>query len=155
MGLVSKACLLTIILLPAMLLASLVGSASENQSLFLNVYVGDVAAEKALVVGYDDNPEGLPFFNATKDLYEDGQLYAVTESLLYRDGQDLRLEFPVKGYYDEYHVVFYIPGEIELTEISCSQGIEFLSSIYDGSLVLDLQGFDLTDPVVSLDYKAS
>jgi hypothetical protein len=154
MGPISKACLLTI-LLTALLLVAPVESASESRSLFLNVYVDAVTAEKALVVGYDNNPEGLPFFNATGNLYENGQLYAVTESLLSRNGQDWRLEFPVKGYYDEYHAVFYIPGGFEITQINCSKGIEFLSSSYDGSLVLDLQGYDLTDPKVSLDYRAT
>jgi len=150
----SKACLLTI-LLTALLLVTPVQSASENRSLFLNIYVGDVAAQKALVVGYDNNPEGLPFFNATGNLYENGQLYAVTDSLLSCNDQDWRLDFPVKGYYDEYHAVIYIPGGFEITEINCSKGIEFLSSTYDGSLVLDLQGYDLTDPKVSLDYRSA
>lgn len=79
-------------------------------------------------------------------------MYAVTDSLLKHEGEGWRLKFPVKGYYDEYHTVFCIPGGFKLTEINCSKGIEFLSSSYNGSLVLDVQGFDLTDPEVSISY---
>lgn len=91
-----------------------------------------------------------------RQLYgENGQLYAVTYSLLKQEGYGRRLKFPVKGHYDEYHTVFYIPGGFRLTEINCSRGFEFLSSSYNGSLVLDLQGFDLTDSAVSISYRTA
>jgi hypothetical protein len=121
--------------------------------LFLNVYVDDTIANKALVVGNVDDPSGLPFLNTSDQIHRDnGQLYAVCDSLLKRDGQSWMLEFPARGYYDEYHAVFYIPGGFEFQEINCTQGLEFFSTTYNGSLVLDVQGYELFDPAVYVSY---
>ncbi len=125
----------------------------QAQQLFLNVYVDDTSANKALVVGNVDDISGLPFLNASDQIHQDnGQLYAVCDSLLKRDGSGWMLEFPVIGHFDEYHAVFYIPGGFKFQEIDCSQGLEFLSTTYNGSLVLDVQGYDLDDPAVALSY---
>lgn len=121
--------------------------------LFLNVYVDDTSANKALVVGNVDDPSGLLFLNTSDQIHRDnGQLYAVCESLLKRDGKSWMLEFPARGYYDEYHAVFYIPGGFEFNEINCTQGLEFFSTTYNGSLVLDVQGYELLDPAVYVSY---
>jgi len=140
----------------ALLLIFTSAGIGEARQLFLNIYVTDTNMKKALVVGDVDDPESLPFLNSSDHIYEEnGQLYAVTDSLLEESDQGWRLKFAPSGYYDEYHAVFYIPGNFELTEINCSEGLEFLSSTYNGSIVLDVQGFDLTDPVVSLSYIAA
>jgi hypothetical protein len=124
--------------------------------LFLNIYVDDTSANKALVVGNVDDPSGLPFLNTSDQIHQDnGQLYAVCDSLLKKDGPGWRLEFPARGYYDEYHAVFYIPGGFEFKEINCTQGMEFFSTTYNGSLVLDVQGYELFDPAVTLSYGAA
>jgi len=128
----------------------------EARQLFLNIYVTDTNLKKALVVGDVDDPESLPFLNSSDHIYEEnGQFYAVTDSLLQESDQGWSLKFAPSGYYDQYHAVFYIPGSFELTEINCSEGLEFLSSTYNGSIVVDVQGFDLTDPAVSLSYIAA
>jgi hypothetical protein len=120
----------------------------------LSIYVDDDFG-KALVVGYIDDPESLPFPMASGQIYEKetGMLYAVTDSLIYAQGSAYRLEFPLKGSFDECHAVFYIPGNVDMKEIDCSQGMDFLSSSYNGSLVLDVHGFDLTDPTVEISYQ--
>jgi hypothetical protein len=82
-------------------------------------------------------------------------VYAVTDSLIVSEGDAWSLKFPLKGYYDEYHAVFYIPGNVDLREVDCSNGLDFLSSNYNGSLVLGVNGFDLTDPAVSISYQAA
>lgn len=47
----------------------------QAQQLFLNVYVDDTSANKALVVGNVDNVLGLPFLNASNQIHQDnGQL---------------------------------------------------------------------------------
>ena len=140
----------------AMILILILSFSGQAQQLFLNVYVDDTSANKALVVGNVDDVLGLPFLNASDQIHQDnGQLYAVCDSLLQRDGSGWRLEFPAIGHFDEYHAVFYIPGGFKFQEINCSQGLEFLSTSYNGSLVLDVQGYDLTDPAISLSYGAS
>jgi hypothetical protein len=121
----------------------------------LSIYVDDDFG-KALVVGYIDDPGSLPFLMAVGQIYEEdtGMVYAVTDSLIEADGSISRLNFPLKGNFDEYHAVFYIPGKVDLREIDCSRGLDFLSSSYNGSLVLDVHGFDLADPAVALSYQA-
>lgn len=128
----------------------------QAQQLFLNVYVDDTSANKALVVGNVDDLTGLPFLNASDQIHQDnGQLYAVCDSLLKKYSSGWRLEFPAIGRFDEYHAVFYIPGGFKFQEINCTPGLEFLSTTYNGTLVLDVQGYDLTDPAVSLCYGAN
>ncbi|VVB70134.1 Uncharacterised protein [uncultured archaeon] len=140
----------------ALLLIIPFAASGQSGQLFLNVYVDDSSARKALVVGNMDDPSGLAFLNSSEHIYEEnGQLYAATDSLLKEDDLGWKLDFPVSGHYDEYHAVFYIPGGYELRQINCSQGLEVLSSSYNGTLVLDVQGFDLIDPAVSLSYRAA
>lgn len=142
--------------LPAVLLILPALGAGGSGQVSLSIYVDDDFG-KALVVGYIDDSECLPFLNAFGQIYEEdtGMVYAVTDSLIETEGDAWSLKFPLKGYYDEYHAVFYIPGNVDLREVDCSQGLDFLSSSYDGSLVLDVHGFDLTDPAVSISYQAA
>jgi hypothetical protein len=138
-----------ILVLPAL-------GADGSGQVSLSIYVDDDFG-KALVVGYIDDYDRLPFLNASGQIYEKdtGMVYAVTGSLIDKDGSDWYLKFPLKGSYDEYHAVFYIPGKVDLREVDCSNGLDFLSSSYNGSLVLDVHGFDLKDPAVSISYRAA
>ncbi len=123
--------------------------------LFLNVYVDDTPG-KALVVGNVDDISGLTFLSSPDKIYEDnGQLYAVCDTLIEKDGGGWKLSFPSRGYYDEYHAVFFVSGGFAFQEINCTKGLELLSSAHNGSIVLDVQGFGLTDPAVSFSYAAS
>jgi hypothetical protein len=147
------------VLLSAVLLILPAPGAGESEQVSLSIYVDDDFG-KALVVGYIDDPNGLPFLNDSGQIYEEdtGMVYAVTSSLIgteKSEGNAWCLKFPLKGYYDEYHAVFYIPGNVDLREVDCSKGLDFLSSSYNGSLVLGVHGFDLTDPAVSISYQAA
>lgn len=141
-----------------MALLILLSSAALGQGgqLFLNVYVDDTASGKALVVGHVDDITGLAFLNDSDKIYEDnGQLYTVCDSLIEKGGDGWRLSFPSSGYYEEYHAVFFVSGGFAFQEIDCTQGLELLSTAYNGSIVLDVQGFGLTDPAVHFSYAAS
>ncbi len=137
-----------IIVLPAL--------GADSGQVSLSIYVDDDFG-KALVVGYMDNPDSLSFLSASGKIYEEdtGMVYVVTDSLVGAEGSDWCLKFPLKGNYEEYHAVFYIPGNVDLKKVDCSKGLDFLSSNYNGSLVLDVHGFDLTDPAVSISYQAA
>jgi len=139
----------------ALLLLFSLTALGDGGQLFLNVYV-DGTPGKALVVGNVDDISGLAFLNTSDKIYEDnGQLYAVCDSLVEKDGDGWRLSFPADGYYDEYHAVFFVSGGFAFQKINCTEGLELLSTAYNGSIVLDVQGFDLTDPVVNFRYAAS
>lgn len=130
-------------------------ASGEGGQLFLNVYVDDTASEKALVVGNVEDISGLAFLNASEKIYENsGQIYAVCDSLVYNYGDGWRLSFPVSGYYEEYHAVFLVSGGFAFQEINCTEGLEFLSTSYNGAIVLGVQGFNLNDPVVNFSYVA-
>lgn len=127
----------------------------EGGQLFLNVYV-DGTPGKALVVGNVDDISGLAFLDNSDKIYEDNcQLYAVCDSLIEKDGDGWMLSFPASGDFNEYHAVFFVSGGFALQKINCTEGLELLSTAYNGSIVLDVQGFDLTDPAVSFSYAAS
>jgi hypothetical protein len=62
------------------------GTSSEEASrLILNVYLDGTG--KALVTGYAENPDGLPFLNSSQYSYENetSQLYALTNALTRKD----------------------------------------------------------------------
>ncbi|MCK9567268.1 MAG: hypothetical protein WA137_11120 [Methanothrix sp.] len=127
----------------------------QDTQLFLNVYV-DGTPGKALVVGNVDDISGLAFLNTSDKIYEDnGQLYAVCDSLVEKDGDGWKLSFPVSGDFDEYHAVFFVSGGFAFQEINCTEGLEILSTAHNDSIVLDVQGYGLTDPVVNFSYAAS
>jgi len=124
----------------------------EGRQLFLNVYV-DGTPGKALVVGNVDDASGLTFLDGSESIHEDnGQIYAVCDSLIKKDGDGWALSFPAGGYYDEYHAVFFVPGGFTFHEINCTDGLEILSTAYNGSIILDVQGFELKDPTVNFRY---
>lgn len=124
--------------------------------IFLNVYVDDTPSGKALVVGNVDDISGLAFLNDSDKIYGDNyQLYAVCDSLVEKDGDGWKMSFPASGHYDEYHAVFFVSGGFAFQEINCTEGLELLSTTYNGSIVLDVQGFDLTDPAIYFSYIAS
>jgi hypothetical protein len=144
-----------IVVIAMLLISPTLGTDNPVQA-SLSIYVEDKSG-KALVVGCIDDPKCLPFLNATEQIFEEdtGLLYAVTDSLIRKKGDVYSLEFPVEGYFEEYHTVFYIPGGFDLSGVDCSQGLEFLSSSYNGSLILDVHGYDQTNPSIGISYQAS
>lgn len=126
---------------------------SQGQKLILNVYLDKTG--KALVTGYVQNVDDLPFLNASQYRYENDtlQLYALTDALTQKNGDLWNLKFASMGYYDDYHVAFYLPSDLMLKRINVTQGIEYLLSASNQSLVADIQGYEVQDPSVILEYQ--
>lgn len=127
--------------------------ANNSNSLVLNAYIDQTG--RALVTGYADAVDGLPFLNESQYQYDNDtkQLYALTNTLTYKSGEDWGLEFSAKGYYEGYHVVFYLPGDVMLGRINCSRGLEFLLSTSNQSFMVDIQGYGVLDPDVTLAFR--
>jgi len=88
-------------------------------------------------------------------MYENdtAQLYALTNALTRKEGDTWTLTFISPGYYEDYRVTFYLPSDFKVKNVSSSQGLEHLLSASNDSLALDFQGYDVQDPVASIEYQ--
>ena len=132
---------------------------TENESYFnqliLNVYVDETG--KALVTGYVEDVNSLPFLKTAEYLYENdtNQLYALTNSLTWKYGDKWAINFTTNAdaYYTEYHTIFYLPGDAKLIEINLSPGLERFVTTSNESLVIDIQGYDVESPRTTIEYQ--
>jgi uncharacterized membrane protein len=127
--------------------------ASLGQSLILNVYLDN--AGKALVTGYTEDVSGLAFLANSQFRFENDshQLYALTDDLTAKVGDLWTLSFDAIGSFDDYRVTFYLPSETSLGEINASQGLGYLLSASNESLVADVQGYEVSDPRITILYQ--
>lgn len=125
---------------------------SIGQRLILNVYLD--SSGKALVTGYAESVIGLAFLNNSQFRFENDshQLYALTAGLTTKVGDIWTLRFDANGSFDDYRATFYLPSETSLGQINASQGLGYLLSASNESLVADVQGWEVTDPQISIQY---
>ncbi len=143
----------------AIFLASLMQSSAglENatfgQGLSLNVYLDNTG--KALITGYAENVSGLEFLNTSQFRFENDtrQLYALTDGLTTKVGDLWTIRFDARGGFDDYHVTFYLPSDIRLGMINTSTGLGYLLSASNESLVADVQGYEVSNPAISIQYQ--
>ncbi len=128
-------------------------TSSAGQKLILNVYTDKTG--KALVTGYVEDIHGLSFLNTSQYKYDNDtrQLYALTDSLTRKDGDLWTLNFASQGYYDDYHVTFFMPSDIKLQKINSTSGLEYLLSASNQSLEADIQGYEIHNPTVAITYQ--
>lgn len=126
---------------------------ASGQSLTINVYLD--SSGKALVTGYAESINGLDFLNGSQFRLENDshQLYALTAGLTAKDGDLWTLHFDATGDYDDYRVTFYLPNQTSLGEINISQGLGYLLSASNESLVADVQGWEVSNPRISIEYR--
>ena len=126
---------------------------SVGQSLILNVYLDN--AGKALVTGYAEDVSGLAFLKDSQFRFENDshQLYVLTDDLTAKVGDLWTLRFDAIGSFDDYRVTFYLPSETSLGEINASQGLGYLLSASNESLVADVQGYEVSDPRITILYQ--
>ncbi len=125
----------------------------DNRSVVLNIYLDWTG--KALVTGYADDLQGLSFLSSAQYSYDNStaQLYALTNTLTSKSGDVWSLEIQSYGSYERYSLMVYLPGDAMLSRISCSNDIGYLVSSSNQSLVVDLQGYDIRDPGVLINYQ--
>jgi len=126
---------------------------SFGQSLVLNVYLDN--AGKALITGYAEDVSGLAFLADSQFRFENDshQLYALTDRLTAKSGDLWTLSFDANGNFDDYRVTFYLPSETSLGEINASQGLGYLLSASNESLVADVQGYEVSNPLITIHYR--
>ena len=128
---------------------------SQFKQLILNIYVDE--AGKALVTGYleDADVDSLPFLKTSEYRYENdtNQLYALTNALTSKYGDKWVMSFATYAYYTEYHTIFYLPGEVKLGKINCSEGLNYFVTASNESFILDIQGYDVDNPVTTIEYQ--
>ena len=126
---------------------------SFEDSLILNVYLDP--AGKALVTGYADNITGLDFLPISEYQFENdtNQLFALTNSLTTKNSDIWTLRIDVRGLYENYRITFYLPGDMRLRHINVSSGLEYHLLASNDSLVADVQGYEVRDPSISIQYQ--
>ena len=128
-------------------------NATYGQGLSLTVYLDNTG--KALVTGYAENVSGLEFLNTSQFRFENDtrQLYALTDGLTTKVGDLWTLRFDAQGSFDDYHVTFYLPSDIRMGMINTSTGLGYLLSASNESLVADIQGYEVSNPAISIQYQ--
>lgn len=148
---------LTLFMTAAIVLSSgswaLEDESSDSRGLVLDIYADD--AGKALVTGYVKGIEGLPFLNASEYQYDDDarQLYAVTNVLTWKNGDEWEIRLPAEGSYGEYHVTFYLSKDVQLSNITGTEGLDYLVSSSSDSFVVEFHGYDVTSPSAVVRYR--
>jgi len=148
---------LTLFMTAAIVLSSgswaLEDESSDSRGLVLDIYADD--AGKALVTGYVKGIEGLPFLNASEYQYDDDarQLYAVTNVLTWKNGDEWEIRLPAEGSYGEYHVTFYLSKDVQLSNITGTEGLDYLVSSSSDSFVVEFHGYDVTSPSAAVRYR--
>ena len=131
------------------------GNDTYFKQLILNIYVDE--AGKALVTGYVEyeDVDSLPFLRTSEYLHENdtNQLYALTNSLTWKYGDNWGINFITNAYYTEYHTIFYLPGDVRLGEINCSEGLRYFVTASNESFVIDVQGYDVDNPMTRIEYQ--
>ncbi|HDS45951.1 MAG TPA: winged helix-turn-helix transcriptional regulator [Methanomicrobia archaeon] len=126
---------------------------SYSSQLILDIYVDETG--KALVIGYVNDPESLPFLQTADYIYEieTQQLYAITHALTEKSGERWMLTFTTTANYSTYQAVFYLPPAISLGRITCSDQLEYLVSTANESLVVEFHGYEVQGPGVWIAYQ--
>jgi hypothetical protein len=145
------ALLFTVVFSPVVCQEYLADDVDSNQ-LTLNVYVDE--SGRALINGYADNLEGLNFLSHSDYSYdkESKQLYAVSSTFTSKTGENWSLSFGSDSAYDEYHILFYLPDNSRVREVACSPGLESLVYASNGSFVAEVQGYEVANPEVEIEY---
>jgi len=137
----------------------------EAKNLSLEIYLQDTG--QALVMGYVDAPLSLIFLRpaqyshldaaqyALRYRYENDtrQLYAWTDALTFKQGDIWRLMLSCPGFYDQYRVVFHLPGDLRLGRINSSAGVSYTVFASNDSLVVDAQANYARNPSISIEYQ--
>ena len=128
---------------------------SYFKELILNIYIDE--AGRAVVTGYVEyeDIDSLTFLKMSEYLYENDtkQLYALTNALTWKYGENWEINFTTCGYYRKYHTIFYLPDSVRLRSVKCSEGLEYFVTVSNESLVIDVHGYEVNNPIITIEYQ--
>jgi hypothetical protein len=159
----SKKSLALSVLIAALGVTSLLNCSASDNDMSYATY-RDIALEifmdsfgKTLVMGYvpPEDLNTLTFLENDNYFYENdtGLLYAATESLAGINGNNRSLTLNLKGHFDEYQVLFYLPKDIRLVNVTKSENIKYFVSDINDTIVIDSLGSALKNPSFSIYYE--
>lgn len=138
---------------------------TTGQKLSLDIYLYETG--QTLVAGYVEKPMSLSFLKPPRYTteysaryvpdykYENDtrQLYAWTDALTMKREETWSLIFLSRGFYDEFQIVFHLPSDLRLGMINSSDGLKYMVSATNDSLIVDVQGYGVRDPAISVEYQ--
>jgi uncharacterized membrane protein len=138
---------------------------AAGQNLSLDVYLYDTG--KVLVTGYVEDPRVLIFlgtsqFNAIgqnqyqlKYNYDNdtGQIYAWTDALTRKNGENWSLTFTPWGFYREWRTVFHLPSDLRLGSINSSTGMNYMIFASNESLLVEARAHHVRNPSIAIEYQ--
>ena len=126
---------------------------ADPKELTLDIYVDDTG--KAFVTGYAEEIDGLSFLETSQYEYENDtdRLYAITNTLTWKEGDEWSIRFATGAYYDEYHTTFYLPTDVKLVKIDGSEDLEYLVSASNDSFVVEFYGYEVESPITTISYQ--
>jgi hypothetical protein len=131
------------------------GAGAASGSIVLDVYLD--AEGRALIVGYieAEDPEDLAFLEGAEHFYDEdtGELYAKSDGLTSAQGDRTRIEFEAGADWNECHLAFYLPADAGLFAVSCSEGLEYSVSELEGSKVVEVFGYEVDSPQITIEYN--
>jgi len=129
------------------------GEIQDGTSLVLNIYLDPIG--RALATGYVEDPSLLPFLLGSQYDYDNqtGQLYALTNSLTSKSGDNWSLNLAAEGSYQGYHAALFLPADAKVRGINLSSGLEYSVSSTSDSLLVDVEGYGVDKPSVLLEWR--
>lgn len=126
---------------------------SGSNRVILDIYPD--RAGDALIIGYADSLGSLKFLNKSEYTYNNNtmQLVARTNALTRKDEDLWTLRFELLDRLNGYYAAFYLPGDVKLKGVNISEGLKYIISTRNDSLVVEVQGYDVLDPVVTIEYR--
>ncbi len=138
---------------------------TDEQKLDLDIYLYNTG--KTLVAGYMEDPKGLTFLRTAQynALYpnqyvprysydnDTRQLYAWTDGLTRKNGENWSLAFTTWGLCSQCHIVFHLPGDLRLGRINSSSGLNYMITASNESLLVDAQAHGVKDPAITIEYQ--
>ncbi|MEM2924792.1 MAG: winged helix-turn-helix transcriptional regulator [Methanocellales archaeon] len=127
-----------------------------SNQIALNIYIDE--SGKALITGYIENPEVLAELEFLRDVQytfdsETHQLVCLTDRLTSKQAEVWKINLTITGYFTEFSATIYFPQAAKVSGIEISRDLNYYIVAEDESVAVEIQGFDINDPSLALNYK--